>query len=439
MTRYPAYKPSGFDWLGDIPEHWQVKRLRFLVQLNPSKREINSLPRDTEVSFLPMEAVGDDGSLDLELVRPIEAVEEGYTFFRDGDVGIAKITPCFENGKGSLFRSLTNTIGFGTTELTILRVTRDLRPEFLYYLTYSSVFRKPAQSWMYGAGGQKRVPDDYFRNFPVALPSVDEQVAIVAYLDHELADIHELIAAQESLIEMLHEKRTALISQVVTRGLNPDAPMRDSSIEWLGEIPAHWEVRRNKSLFFEVDHRSITGEEELLTVSHLTGVTPRSEKNVNMFMAETLEDYKLCQSGDLVINTMWGWMGAMGIARQVGAISPSYNVYRPRNPSSINPTYFDVLYRTPRHIAEIKRNSVGVWESRLRIYPEVFLSLFSPLPPHDEQAAIAEYIASATHQIDVLVNECYKTIDILHERRAALITAAVTGQIDVRSHVPIQP
>ena len=148
-----------------------------------------------------------------------------------------------------------------------------------------------------------------------ALPPLGEQNAISAFLDRETAQIDSLIAKQERLIAVLQEKRQALISHAVTKGLNPAAPMKDSGVEWLGEVPAHWQVRRNKSIYQEVDDRSTTGEEELLSVSHITGVTARSEKTVNMFMAETLENYKRCQPGDLVINTMWAYMGALGTAK----------------------------------------------------------------------------------------------------------------------------
>lgn len=126
-------------------------------------------------------------------------------------------------------------------------------------------------------------------------------------------------------------------------------------MDWLGEIPRHWTTQRNKHIFREIDERSDTGEEELLSVSHLTGVTPRSEKNVTMFMAETLGGYKLCSPGDLVINTMWAWMGALGTSDYKGTVSPSYNVYRVRQNENFNAKYLDLLYRTPQHVAEINR------------------------------------------------------------------------------------
>ncbi len=231
---------------------------------------------------------------------------------------------------------------------------------------------------------------------------------------------------------MLQEKRQALISHAVTKGLNPDAPMKDSGVEWLGEVPAHWQVRRNKSIYQEIDDRSTTGEEELLSVSHITGVTARSEKTVNMFMAETLENYKRCQPGDLVINTMWAYMGALGTARIPGVVSPSYNVYRGHNPEETNSQYIDYLYRTPRHVIEIGRNSRGVWESRLRLYPDEFLDMRTPLPPRPEQDQIVEYIRQKNEQYSLAEKRCQDCIELLRERRAALIYAAVTGTIDVR-------
>jgi type I restriction enzyme, S subunit len=144
---------------------------------------------------------------------------------------------------------------------------------------------------------------------PVAVPPLARQRAIADYLDRETDRLNALVAAKEQLLRLLAEKRRALITRAVTRGLDPRTPLRDSSIPWLGEIPAHWETDRTRWLFRERDERSETGEEELLTVSHLTGVTPRSEKDVNMFEAETTEGYKICLAGDLVINTLWrGWV-----------------------------------------------------------------------------------------------------------------------------------
>jgi type I restriction enzyme, S subunit len=210
-------KPSGIEWLGNVPAHWEVKRVRDVAKLNPSKSEIATLNRDTFVSFLPMSAIGEDGTLFLESEKPIGELESGYTYFRDGDVTIAKITPCYENGKGALMRGLTQGIGFGTTELIVVRPKHEEAcAEFLHFLFVSSVFRNIGESHMYGAGGQKRVPDDFIRNFATGFPPASEQIAIKTFLQAELAKFDTLTAQAQRAIDLLQERRTALISAAVT-------------------------------------------------------------------------------------------------------------------------------------------------------------------------------------------------------------------------------
>jgi type I restriction enzyme S subunit len=376
-----------------------------------------------------MEAIGEEGELDLSIQREREEVESGYTQFFDGDVLVAKITPCFENGKGALVRGTLNSVGFGTTELHVLRPSSDLDGRFLYYVTASTPFRRLGEASMTGAAGQKRVPEDFVRNFQVSLPPLPQQGAIADYLDRETARLDALVAAKDRLLRLLAEKHRALITRTVTCGLDPHVPLRDSGIPWLGDIPAHWDIERARWLFQERDERSTTGEEELLTVSHLTGVTPRSEKDVNMFEAETTEGYKICCAGDLVINTLWAWMGAMGISRMNGIVSPAYNVYSPGG--RVEPEYVDLLVRLPIFAQEVTRYSKGVWSSRLRLYPEGFFEVYLPVPPLHEQREIAIHLKKETARLENLRTVTERTITLLKERRAALIGAAVTGQIDV--------
>lgn len=210
-------KDSGIAWLGEVPEHWDVKRLRFVAELNPSKSEVATLDKEMLVSFLPMDAIGNDGTLNLEREKPIAEVETGYTYFRDGDVTIAKITPCFENGKGAVMRGLTQGIGFGTTELIVVRpIASQVSSDYLHSLFTSVVFRKNGEGHMYGAGGQKRVPDDFVRNFEIAFPPIEEQQTISAFLDTETAKFDVLTAEANRAIALLLERRSALISAAVT-------------------------------------------------------------------------------------------------------------------------------------------------------------------------------------------------------------------------------
>jgi type I restriction enzyme S subunit len=174
--------------------------------------------------------------------------------------------------------------------------------------------------------------------------------------------------------------------------LYPRAEMRATVHEWLPQLPAGWEFHRAKYSFREADDRSEHGDEELLSVSHKTGVTPRSQKNVTMFMAETYEGHKVCRPGDIVVNTMWAWMAAIGVSRHVGIVSPAYGIYRPRAHSHFEPRYLDYLLRTEVYRAEYVRSSRGITTSRLRLYPPDFLNIPFVQPPLDEQRLIVTFL-----------------------------------------------
>lgn len=177
----------------------------------------------------------------------------------------------------------------------------------------------------------------------------------------------------------------------MTADLRPYPEYKESGLPWLSRIPAHWEEKRAKYYFKEVDERSTTGAEKLLSVSHKTGVTPR-KANVTMFMAESNIGHKICQPGDLVINTMWAWMAALGVARETGLVGPSYGVYRPYQSSSFIPDYVDHLVRVQPYVSEYICRSTGIRASRLRLYPDDFLRIPFICPPIQEQKSMFLFI-----------------------------------------------
>jgi type I restriction enzyme, S subunit len=189
-----------------LQNSWPVKRLRFVTRRTITLEQRQKLSLATQVTFLPMEAIGEQGELDVSIVRDIDDVRTGYTQFFDGDVVVAKITPCFENGKGALIRGTLNGVGYGTTELHVLGPNSELDGQFLYYVTVSEPFRKLGEAGMTGAAGQKRVPEDFVRDFRIPLPSLSEQQAIVNYLSHETARLDGLMSEKERLLELLAEK-----------------------------------------------------------------------------------------------------------------------------------------------------------------------------------------------------------------------------------------
>jgi len=209
-------KDSGVEWLGEIPAHWEVKRLKYVADVNPPPLAALRLAQDAEASFVPMDAVGEYGGLDLTRTTPLANVGLGYTCFGEGDVIVAKITPCFENGKGALAVGLVNGVAFGTTELHVLRARVGLERTYLFYMTLSDAFRRLGEAEMYGAGGQKRVPKAFVENLKHAMPSRSEQRAIAAFLDRETAKLDALVTKVREAIERLQELRTALIAAAVT-------------------------------------------------------------------------------------------------------------------------------------------------------------------------------------------------------------------------------
>lgn len=439
LPRYPKYKDSGVEWINQVPEHWQPKKIGSISSLKgrlgwqglkadeyrdegpyvvSSAHFDNHRVQWAECPRVSRERYDTDDNIQLavdDLLLMKDGAAMGKLAFVESLPG-----PACLNSHLLLFRPV-RTDGVPTYS-----------PRFAFYFMQTSYFQEHIK--VHGTGATfLGVSQATIGRYQVLLPSLPEQTAIAAFLDRETAKIDALVAEQQRLIELLKEKRQAVISHAVTKGLNPKAPMKDSGIEWLGEVPAHWRCVRNKTVFHEVDQRSESDSGELLTVSHITGVTRRADKEVNMFLAETLEGYKMCLAGDLVINTMWAWMGALGCSPLDGLVSPAYNVYRPRSRSELMPSYYDYLCRLPSHRVAMKARSSGVWESRLRLYPDAFLDMRMTLPPIGEQAAIARHLDGQTEEFDTLTAEAQRAIELLQERRTALISAAVTGQIDVRS------
>lgn len=202
---------------------------------------------------------------------------------------------------------------------------------------------------------------------------------------------------------------------------------RAARMRWLPHVPEHWIEQRAKTFFREVDERSKTGQEELLSVSHLTGVTPRSQKNVTMFKAASYVGSKLCQPGDIVINTLWAWMAALGASKHLGIVSPAYGVYRPHRTDSFNPAYLDYLLRTRAYVAEYIGRSTGIRSSRLRLYPNQFLDIALLQPPRPEQDQIVAYLQAQDAHIARFIKAKRELIALMAEQRGVLAERAIAS------------
>ena len=214
---YPAYMPSSNGQIDDVPAHWEVRRLKQIAEVNPGWARDGDCPTPNDrVTFLPMEAVESDGTIDTRHAHTASLVRYGFTTFRRGDILVAKITPCFENGKGADLRSLPTTFGAGSTEFHVLRARSPVLPQFLYRVTTAAGFRMRGVGAMIGAAGQQRVPSSFVANYPVLLPPIGEQAEIASFLDRTVADLNRAIAQTSQMIRLTQEFVARLTADAVT-------------------------------------------------------------------------------------------------------------------------------------------------------------------------------------------------------------------------------
>ncbi len=453
---------KAYSAFGDLPEDWTRRRLRYDVRLNPKKSSLNMEP-DELVSFLPMDAVGEYGGLNLDDVRELADVCDGYSYLADGDICIAKITPCFENGKGALAKGLTNGVGFGTTELHVVRPGPQLDRRFLFYVSIADDFRKLGESEMYGAGGQKRINESFIRDWKLPLPPLNTQRQIAQFLDEKTALIDELIEKKRMLLDLLVEKRQALITRAVTKGLEPGSsmPQQDpdqvallhlqnarrstrlvtegvggmSLSEWLvAHIqPAGWKIIRLRWLA----KLYAGGTPDTKNVEYWEGGTIPwlNSGAVNQCIIAKPSDY-ISELALKESSAKWIPRGALVIALagqgKTKAMVGYLDIRTTGNqslaaivPERINGKY---LYWWLRSQYLTLRN-LSSQDGRDGLNLNVIGSILCPVPPPETQRKIARFLDEKTAQIDELHGLIVQSVDNLAEYRSALITAAVTGQL----------
>lgn len=414
---------------------WPTKRLRFLTTI-PQKSETGGIPDDTEVSFVPMEAIGENGQIETSRAKAIAEVRNGYSYFAEGDVVLAKITPCFENGKGAIARHLVNGVGFGTTELHVIRAGPDLDVRFLFYVTKTHQFRRLGEAEMYGAGGQKRVPESFVRDFRVHVPGLDEQRAIADFLDRETTTVDALIAKKTRFIELLNENRRALITHAVTKGLGPEAKMKDSGEKWLEEIPAHWDVVPSNRFFVEAKARA-REEDEHLSATQKYGVIPlaeyeRLEGRQVTHAEKNLEQRKHVEVDDSVIS-MRSFQGGIERVKARGCVRSSYVALVADERAHVG--FFSYLFKSSAYIQGLQATAMFIRDGQDLNYNN-FRQVKLPFPSTDEQSRIAEFLDLEISKNGAIIAKTEGAINKLIEYRSALVSAAIAGQIDVSNYRP---
>lgn len=446
---YPEYRDIGIEWLGEIPSHWKIERLKYATNLNPEVLSENTHP-DYLIEYVDISNVNALGEiLEVQEYRFEDAPSRARRVVRQGDTIIStvrtylKAIAFLENPSENLIVS---------TGFAVLRPKPNLHPKFLAYVVQAVEFIDTVVANSTGVSYPAIAPSR-LGDLPIWFPvSIDEQRAIAAFLDRQTAKIDALIAKKRELIAALHEKRSAIISHAVTKGLNPDAPMKDSGIEWLGEIPAGWEVVRLKFLLARIDSGfspdcidmpAGEGEWGVLKTGCVNGGVFHPEENKTLPIdVDPLPQLEV-NIGDVLMSRANGSLDLIGSVALVDKLPKarlllSDKTFRFRfRQQNCEPKFFVKVMGSSLGREQIKLAVSGAGGLANNIAKSSIMEMRITLPPVCEQREIIEFLRLETSHIAYLIAKAEATIERLQEYRSALISAAVTGRIDVRGEVGV--
>lgn len=293
--------------------------------------------------------------------------------------------------------------------------------EYWFAYVFSNRYYK-----MYSKSIRYTITSDMFKSILSPVPPIEQQRVIGNLLDEKCTQIDALIANQQKQIEKLKAYKQSLITETVTKGLNPDVPMKDSGVEWIGEIPEDWEVIRVKNLLNERKERSLTGEEEPLSMSQKVGLVPTKILDMIPNMASSFVGAKIVYINDLVFNKLKAHLGVFSVSMYNGLVSPDYAVYYSTGKANLK--YLEYLFKTPQCISEFKKRSTGIAAGLTRLYTDGLFAIECPYPSFNEQQAIVSYLDQKCTQIDKLISIKQKKIEKLQQYKKSLIYEYVTGK-----------
>ena len=414
MKRYPEYKESGVGWIGEIPRYWQTATIKHLTKNLDGKRvplsgEIRAEQKRTYPYY------GANGVIDYveDYIFEGEHIligEDGAPFFdKTREVSLLASGKFWVNNHCHILKNM------GTGEARfIVHCLNSV--DYFEYIT--------------GSTRDKLTQADLNR-IKIPVPTYQEQIQIADFLDRKTGQIDELLRIKERRIELLHEQRTTLINQAVTKGLDPNVEMKPSRVEWIGKIPAHWEVIRNKFIFQQI--RDVGYPNLLLLSIGIRGIIPKSQTDQKDVSSADKSLYKRVKIGDIAFNVMTAWKGGIGMSDYEGIVSPAYQVCCPT--TKIVSKYFHYLFRTDLYKTIFDSASYRVVDQRHNLYYDNFKDISAIFPSFSEQSQIVNFLDRKTGQIDELIAAEDRKIEILKEYRQSLISEVVTGKIDVRSEV----
>ncbi len=410
---YPKYKDSGVDWLGEVPEEWEVVPLKRQASLRTEKAE-------QRLSYsIALENIE---SWTGKYIETDSEFESNGTLFFIGDILFGKLRPYL----AKVF--LAPEDGEAVGDFHVIASKKSLKSEFLQCQLLTRGMIDIIDGSTFGAK-MPRASWEFIGSLPIAVPSIPEQKSINAFLSQKLAKIDDLIAEQEKLISLLQEKRQAVISHAVTKGLNPDAPMKDSGVEWLGEIPRTWQIKALRHLFNNQDYKRIPLSSE---------ERGKLEKIYPYYGASGIIDYvdRFIFDEPLILVAE---DGANLLSRSTPlAFLASGKCWVNNHAHIIKPVIGDIQYWVML-LQSYDYTSLITGAAQPKLTAERLSAIVLPCPPPDEQRTIAVYTIQENEKINSLIAEAENGVELLKERRTALISAAVTGKIDVRGLTASEP
>lgn len=424
---YPQYKDSGVEWLGEVPEHWEVKRLKYFTTVNDETLS-EKYDEDFEINYIDIGSVTTGYIQNSEVILYSDAPSRARRIVREGDILVSTvrtylkaIAPVSHSENGYI----------ASTGFAVIRSRNDVCSDYLKYALLSNYFINLVESESTGIS-YPAINASELVTFNIALAPFEEQQVVANFLDNATCKIDTLIQKQQNLIELLKEKRQALISHTVTKGLNPHVKMKDSGVEWLGEVPEHWEVVQSRRLFKDRKEKA-RNDDEQLTASQKYGVIYQKEfmelegRKVTLVLTGS-EILKHVEAGDFVIS-MRSFQGGLELCKYSGSVSSAYIGLIPIK--HVIHDYFKYLFKSITYIQALQSTSNLVRDGQALRF-ENFSQVDLVIVPEIEQQQIANYLDNATCKIDTLISKAQEAIELLKERRTALISATVTGKIDVR-------
>lgn len=425
LKPYPKYRESGVPWLGECPSHWKLRRTKLLfnerVQKGyPDEPLLAATQSKGVVKKTDYESRTVTAQKDLHLLKLVEV----------GDYVIS-----LRSFQGGI--EVAHCRGIISPAYTILKPTFEATSGYYSYFFKSRHFVDSLSLFVTGIREGQNI--DYERLSRAELPSppLDEQAAIVRFLEHANRKIDRFIRAKRKVVALLNEQKQAVIHRAVTRGLNPDAKLKPSGVPWLGEIPEHWDVLRSKYIYREVDERSNSGEETHLSMSQKFGLIPNSQIQTKGLVSESYAGAKLCRVDDMVLNRLKAHLGVFALAPQSGLVSPDYTVLR--STCELDPRYFEALYRSPACRGELRQRAKGIVQGFWRLYTDDFYDIKMPFPPVSEQFEIMEYLRTTLSTQNTAITRTEREIELMGEFRTRLVADVVTGKLDVRAAAAALP